>query len=399
MAGVSVERLEPILDPASLDLLGERLRAARLSPLPALARGEGWERGTPEDWLAALIEDWRAYDPSVFQRRLDSLTHVRVLIDGIEIHAVQQPAVSGPAGSGSGSEGALPLLLTHGWPGSFCEYLDLIPMLTDPAAHGGDPADAFNVVVPSLPGYGFSGPPPAGGLTGIETAELWYRLMTEGLGYRRFVAHGSDIGSGITARLARDHPDVVAGAHVAAGMLPPPPKPWSEPETTYFAEVEAWTAAEGAYAHQHATKPSTIAAALLDSPVGLASWIGEKVVAWSDVRPDGQPAFPRELLLATLTLYWSTGTIGTSLLPYWRYRQAPADTLRVGEGGPAPVAVTIFGGERIPFPKPPRELAERYFSLSAWGEHPRGGHFPAVSAPGLLAQTLRDVFRPLRSGE
>lgn len=381
-----VERFHPVLDRAHLELLGERLSTARL-PSPA---GDGWERGTPAAWLAGLLDDWRAYDPSALQHRLDGLIHVRARIDGTEIHALHQV---GQAGSGAEP---LPLLLTHGWPGSFCEYLDLIPLLTHPAAHGGDAGDAFSVVVPSLPGYGFSGPPPAGGFSASETAELWYRLMTDGLGYHRFVAHGSDLGAGITARLARHHPGAVAGAHLATPSLPLPPVPRSGPEERYVAEVQDWTAAEGAYAHQHSTKPSTLGAALVDSPVGLASWIGEKVVAWSDTRLDGQPAFPRDLLLATLTLYWSTGTIATSLLPYWKYRQAPDDVLRVGDGGPVPVAITNFGGERVPFPKPPRELAERYFSLSAWGEHPRGGHFPAVSVPGLLAEILRDAFRPLR---
>lgn len=383
MPKATVERFRPVLDRVSLGLLDERLNSARLSS-PA---GDGWERGTPASWLAAVLEDWRAYDPSLLQDRLDGLAHVRVRVDGTEIHAVHQV--------GQGEE-PLPLLLTHGWPGSFCEYLALIPLLGDPVAHGGDPADAFSVVIPSLPGYGFSGAPPAGGFSSSQVAELWYRLMTEGLGYHRFVAHGSDLGAGITARLARDHPDEVVGAHLATPSLPAPPKPWSDPESTYFAEAEAWTAAEGGYAHEHATKPETIGAALLDSPVALASWIGEKVVAWSDQGPDGQPAFPRDLLLATLTLYWSTATIATSLLPYWKYRQSPDDVLRVGEGGPVPVAMTNFGGERVPFPKPPRALAERYFSLSAFAEHPRGGHFPAVSAPELLAQTLRDVFRPAR---
>jgi pimeloyl-ACP methyl ester carboxylesterase len=388
VAAVEVEPFHPVLDPVCLELLAERLNSARqTSP-----GDDGWERGTPASWLAALLDDWRVYDSRSFQRRLDGLTHVRVAIDGTEIHALHE---SGQAREG---EEPLPVLLTHGWPGSFCEYLDLIPLLTDPAAHGGNPGDSFSVVVPSLPGYGFSGPPPAGGFSASQVAERWYRLMTEGLGYRRFVAHGSDLGAGITARLARDHPDAVVGAHIATPSLPAPPQPWSEPEKRYFAEVEAWTAAEGGYAHEHSTKPSTIGAALLDSPVGLASWIGEKVVAWSDVRPDGQPAFPRDLLLATLTLYWSTGTVASSLLPYWKYRQTPVDVLRVGEGGPVPVAVTNFGGEHTPFPKPPRELAERYFSLSAWAEHSRGGHFPAVSAPDLLAETLRAVFRPLRSG-
>jgi pimeloyl-ACP methyl ester carboxylesterase len=291
----------------------------------------------------------------------------------------------------------LPLLLTHGWPGSFCEYLDLLPLLTDPGAHGGDPGDAFTVVAPSLPGFGFSGPPPAGGLTAEAVARLWHRLMTEGLGYPRYAAHGSDLGAGVTAWLARARPGAVAGIHLATPGLPAPPEPWSPAEQAHFAEVSSWTGEDGGYAHQHATKPATLGAALHDSPAGLAAWIGEKVTAWSSTTADGQPAFPRDLLLGTLTLYWVTGTIATSLLPYWAYRHTPGSALPPGEPAPVPTAITIFGGERVPFPKPPRELAERYFNVTTWAEHDRGGHFPAIAAPQLLAEILRDAFRPLRS--
>ena len=271
--------------------------------------------------------------------------------------------------------------MTHGWPGSFCEYLDIMPLLTDPGAHGGDPGDTFTVVAPSLPGFGFSGPVPAGGLTADAVAGLWHRLMGEGLGYRRYVAHGSDLGAGVTARLARAYPGAVAGIHLATPGLAPPPKPWSPAEQAHFAEVDAWTGEEGGYAHVHSTKPATLGAALHDSPAGLAAWIGEKITAWSSTSADGQPAFPRDLLLGTLTLYWATGTVTSSLLPYWAYRRAPGTALPAGEPAPVPTAITIFGSERVPFPKPPRELAERYFHVTSWAEHDRGGHFPAVAEP------------------
>jgi len=366
------------------DDLRERLRRTRL---PA-AVGDSWERGVPRSWLEALLADWQSFDTSAFQARLDRLTHQEATVDGQRIHLVRV--------AGRGPD-PLPLLLTHGWPGSFCEYLDLIPLLADPAAHDGDPADAFTVVVPSLPGFGFSAGPPPGGLTAAAVAALWHRLMTEGLGYPWFAAHGSDLGAGVTAWLARDFPAAVAGIHLATPGLAAPPRPWSPAEEAFLAEAAAWTAAEGGYAHEHATKPSTLGAALNDSPAGLAAWIGEKVTAWSAITGDGQPAFGRELLLATLTLYWVTGTITSSLLPYWAYNHNPAAAPPPGEPPDVPTAVSIFGGERVPFPKPPRELAERYFHVTAWAEYDRGGHFPAVAEPALLAQTLRDVFRPARS--
>jgi len=227
-------------------------------------------------------------------------------------------------------------------------------------------------------------------------AELWHRLMAEGLGYPRYAAHGSDLGAGVTAWLARAHPGAVAGIHLANPGLAAPPRPWTAAEAEYLAQGEGWAAQEGGYAHEQATKPATLAAALHDSPAGLAAWIGEKVVAWSSATSDGQPAFARELLLGTLTLYWATGTIGSSLLPYWAYRHSPGSALPAGSPPAVRTAISVFGGERVPFPKPPRELAERYFTVTAWDEHDRGGHFPAVAEPELLAQTLREVFRPAR---
>jgi pimeloyl-ACP methyl ester carboxylesterase len=370
-------------DAAVLDDLGRRLSAARLAP----GGGTGWEQGVPRSWLGGVLADWQRFDTAAFQARLGRLAHWRAVVDGQVIHLVHEPG-RGPA--------PLPLLVTHGWPGSFCEHLDLMPLLTDPGAHGGDPGDAFTVVAPSLPGFGFSGPVPAGGLTADAVAGLWHRLMGEGLGYRRYVAHGSDLGAGVTARLARAHPGAVAGIHLATPGLAAPPKPWSPAEQAHFAEVDAWTGEQGGYAHVHSTKPATLGAALGDSPAGLAAWIGEKITAWSSTSAGGQPAFSRDLLLGTLTLYWATGTITSSLLPYWAYRHSPGAALAAGEPAPVPTAITIFGGERVPFPKPPRELAERYFHVTRWAEHDRGGHFPAVAEPRLLAQALRDAFRPLR---
>jgi pimeloyl-ACP methyl ester carboxylesterase len=195
----------------------------------------------------------------------------------------------------------LPLLLTHGWPGSFLEYLLVLPLLCDPGAHGADPADAFTVIAPSMPGYPFSGPPPPTGMTRRQVAGVWHQLMTDGLGYDRFVAHGSDLGAGVTAWLARDHPDTVAAIHLATPGLAVAPGPRTEPEEDFARAVRDWTAEEGGYMHEHATKPATLGAGLTDRPAGLAAWIGEKVVAWSSTRPDGTPAFDRELLLATLT--------------------------------------------------------------------------------------------------
>ena len=373
-----------VLDRVAVEGLPERLRAAR----PPLGPGSTWERGTPGSWLAELVADWQAFDPATLQARLDQLTHLRVEVGGMAVHVVHAP--------GTGPD-PLPLLLTHGWPSSFLEYQRLLPLLTNPAGNGGAAADAFTVVMPSLPGFGFSGPPPAGGLTHERVAELWYQMMTGALGYQRFAAHGSDLGAGVTARLARAHPDAVAAIHLATPGLAAPPQPWSDAVREHLDEVEQWSAEEGGYAHMHATKPATIGAALDDSPLALAAWIGEKLTRWSSTTAGGRSAFDRDLLLSTLTLYWATRTGASSLLPYWAHRHTPDSALPADDLPPTPTAIDIFGGEIAPFPKPPRELAERYFNVVAWAEHGKGGHFPAIAEPQLLAGRLRDVFQPYRN--
>src|SRR3954454_23027242 len=282
---VTVTEPRFVLADRALKALRDRLAETRLAP----DRGSGWEQGVPNEWLRDLLEDWRNFDTGALQLRLDGLPQFRAEVHGQGLHVVHVEG-QGP--------NPLPLILTHGWPGSFLEYLELIPMLSDPGGHGADPADAFTVVGPSLPGYGFSDPPPPTGLIGREVARLWHTLMTAGLGYDRYVAHGSDLGAGVTAWLARDQADATAGIHLATPALIPAPGSRSADEEDYATAAKAWTAAEGGYMHEHATKPTTFGVALSDSPAGLAAWIGEKVVAWSSSRADGAPAFDRDLLLA-----------------------------------------------------------------------------------------------------
>jgi pimeloyl-ACP methyl ester carboxylesterase len=221
-----------VLSSEGLEDLRERLARTRLAP----DLGSGWERGVPGEWLGALLEDWRAFDVEAFQRRLDGLTQLRADVDGQILHLVQAQG-RGPR--------PFPLLLTHGWPGSFLEYLKLLPLLCDPDDHGGDPGDAFTVIVPSLPGFGFSATAPPTGLTGREVARLWHALMTAGLGYDSYVAHGSDLGAGVTAWLARDQPQAVAAIHLATPGLAPAAAPGTVAEEKFSAEVESWVAEEG----------------------------------------------------------------------------------------------------------------------------------------------------------
>ncbi|MGH9293193.1 MAG: epoxide hydrolase family protein [Acidimicrobiales bacterium] len=379
---VAIEPMRPLLDPTTLEELTWRLERIRLPE--ATTR---WDLGVPGEWLGQLLSGWRGHDLVDQQERLGRLEHRCAVVDGQRVHFIHVQGV-GPD--------PVPLVLTHGWPSTFWEFLSLVPLLTDPGQHGGDPADTFSVVVPSLPGFGFSAPPPSGGLTAAEVADLWHAVMVDGLGYDRYFAHGGDLGAGVTAWLARRHPGSVAAIHLATPALPAPPRPWTPAEEAHVEHVSAWTSEEGGYAHQQATRPATLAVGLLDSPAGLAAWLGEKVTAWSSTDHEGRPSFPCQLLLDTLTIYWCTATVGTSFLPYWRYRHSPDAALPPEKPPSVPTAISVFGGEVVPFPKPPRELAERYFQLVAWSVHDRGGHFPAVAEPQLLAQDLREAFRVYR---
>ncbi|MCU1363358.1 MAG: hypothetical protein JWM55_1186 [Acidimicrobiaceae bacterium] len=361
-----------------------RLRLSRRRKAQDL--GEGWERGTPNSWISDLVEDWIQFDVEALQAQLDALTHYQVQVDDQCLHVVRVVG-SGPH--------PMPLLLTHGWPGSFLEHLKLIPLLSKPEEGVTDPTDTFTLIIPSLPGFGFSGPPPHPDRTARDVARLWHRLMTEGFGYERYGAHGSDLGNGVTSWLAREYPANVVGIHLSTPGLAAPTEGRSPAEERFVDTVAKWTTEEGGYMHEHATKPATLAASISDSPAGLAAWIGEKVVAWSSEWPDGTPAFDRDLLISTLTLYWATNTAGTSFLPYWASQHATAP-LPLNDPCAVPTSVTIFGGERVPLPKPPRELAERYYNVTDWSEYPIGGHFPAVAEPEILATVLRKFFRRLR---
>ena len=288
-------------------------------------------------------------------------------------------------------------MLTHGWPSSFTEHLPLIPLLTDPAAHGGRAEDAFDVVVTSLPGYGFSSRPAGPGLTSSRIADLWHTLMRHGLGYTRFGAHGSDIGAGVTNRLGWRHPDSVAGIHLAAVSFAEPPPPWSPAEREYRAAVARWDEDEGAYSHVQSTKPATLAMALNDSPAGLAAWIVEKFRAWGDCDGDVETHFGRDQLLTNLTIYWATQTIGSSVRLYYEHRRH-GGLMPPGTRVQVPAGFAIFANEFVPAGRPPRELAERTYQVTRWSELPHGGHFAALEEPETLAEEIRAFFRPLRRG-
>ena len=344
-----------------------------------------WAAGADPGYLRSLVDHWaEGFDWRAAEARLNRLPHFLADVAGQRVHFVRVRAASGAP--------ALPLVLTHGWPSSFVEMLPLVPPLTDPARHGGDPADAFDVVIPSLPGFLFSEPPPDRPWTRDATADTWHALMTDVLGYPRYGAFGGDIGAGVTSWLGARHPGHVAGVHVIHPSAPADldDPPLTHEERAWTAALEAYDAGEGGYSAVMSTRPDTVAAALLDSPAGLAAWIVEKYRAWSDCGGDLERRWSREDVLTVLTLYWATGTIGSSFRQYYDWPHTPPRPVVT-----VPAAVTL-SAEPL-FRDLPRSLAERtYADLRQWRGPTAGGHFMAMEEPELVARDLRDFFRDLR---
>lgn len=348
-----------------------------------------WSEGTDSEFLKRLVDHWRTqFDWRTQESRLNALPQFIAQVGSQPIHFVHQRG-EGPA--------PLPLIMTHGWPGSFVEMEAIIPLLADPGRYGGDPADAFHVVVPSLPGYGFSPAPRAKGTGPFEIAGLWAELMN-GLGYAQFGAQGGDWGSSVSTWLAYRYPDQIKGLHLnfLPGSYRPPMEgnqpPLSGEEQGFLDKAAAWRELEGAYGKIQGTKPQTLAFGLNDSPAGLAGWIVEKFQAWSDCGGELEQAISLDALLTNISIYWFTATIGSSFRLYLESRKRPVH-FSVGQRVLPPLGVANFPGE---LPMPPRSWVERSFNLQRWTEMEHGGHFAAMEQPQALAEEIRAFFRPLR---
>jgi pimeloyl-ACP methyl ester carboxylesterase len=373
------------VDEAAIDDLRARIRGTRL---PQAAPGEPWAQGTDRDWLEELLGYWAdGFDWRAAERELNRFAHYRARIGGAVVHFVHERARHGDG---------IPLVLGHGWPSCFAELLPLVPLLTEPARHGIS-GPAFDVVIPSLPGYGFSPRPAvAGGVTYRYVAGLWHKLM-RGLGYQRYGAGGGDFGSGIATFMALDDPGPLIGLHLTNLELTPWTGPGSRPmsaaEQAYLEQAKKWDQAERGYTAIQSTKPQTLGYALNDSPAGLAAWILEKWRSWSDCRGDLESRFSRDFLLTVVTLYWVTCTITSSMRDYhdnrrWQGqpRLGPDDIVRV------PTAVAVFPHALIPEGEPPREWAERLYDIHRWTVMPRGGHFAPAEEPELVARDIAASF-------
>ncbi|BAO94123.1 epoxide hydrolase family protein [Caballeronia insecticola] len=371
---------------SQIDDLMQRLRNTRF---PAGLDAQQWDDGAGLAFIRRLTDYWQTqFDWRAQEARLNELPNFQASIDGCEIHFVHQKG-KGPA--------PMPLVLTHGWPGSFVEMERVIPLLTDPAAFGGDPADAFHVVVPSLPGFGFSTALQTSGSGAHGIAGMWLELMTK-LGYDRFGAQGGDIGAGVSMWLARRFPAQMIGAHVnyiPASFRPPVSDslcPVTEEERAYLDAVAAWASTEGAYASVQSTKPQTLSYAMTDSPVGLAAWIAEKFRTWSDCNGDIESVFTMDQLLTDISIYWFGHALDASFRIYKENRLRPL-VFSLSERVATPLGVAVFPRE---LPMPPRSWLERVFEVRRWSSMPRGGHFAALEQPELLVEDIRAFFRPLR---
>jgi len=375
------------IDPEILSDLRRRIRATRW---PDPAPGPAWEQGTDLEYLRGLLEYWaEEFDWQARERELNAFSHFRARLDGVQIHFVHARARQGPG---------IPLILTHGWPSTFAELLPLVPFLTDPGAHGID-GPAFDVVIPSLPGYGFSERPAQVRVNYQHVAELWHRLM-RGLGYERYGAQGGDFGAGVATFMALSDPEPMLGVHLSNLEIAPyrgeGARPLSLAEQTYLARNEEFWRAEIGYKAIQSTKPQTLGYGLNDSPGGLAAWILEKWRSWADSRGDLDARFSRDFLLTTVTLYWVTGTITSSMRDYFdndnpRFRVVlgPKDFVRV------PTGITVFAHTFVDEGTPPREWAERLYDVRRWTPMPSGGHFAAAEEPRLLASDIAAFFASL----
>ncbi len=353
-----------------------------------------WTYGTNGAYLKELVTYWiEEYDWRTHEAEMNAFTNYKTTIEGIPIHFVHEPG-KGPK--------PIPLILSHGWPWTFWDFHKVIRPLSDPAAFGGDPADAFDVIVPSLPGFGFSTPLTTTGINYWRTADLWVRLMQDVLGYDKFGAQGGDWGALITAQLGHKYANKLIGTHVNVmapldifgGSMPAESEYGPGEEGLYEKNTHFFTAESG-YSALQSTKPQTLAFALNDSPVGLCSWIVEKRRTWSDCSGDVEKRFTKDELLTTMMIYWITQSFGTSARYYYEATHHPwqpsHNRTPVVE---SPMGVAVFSEDVIVMP---RKWADNYYNLKHWTPMPSGGHFASMEEPQLLIDDVRAFFRPLRS--
>lgn len=363
-----------------LEDLRERLRRTRW---PEVVPGSGWEEGTDLAYLRDLCAYWaEGYDWREHEEALNAYPQFLASVDGVDIHFWHVRG-RGPS--------PFPLMLIHGWPGSIFEFFRLIGPLTDPAAHGGSPEDAFDVVVPALPGYGFSGKPRERGWNPARIARAFRTLMRDVLGYESWGLQGGDWGAIVSTKMAESFPTEVRALHVNFVVVPPPAEPSAE-DQALLQQRAVWDALETGYSRIQGTKPVSVAVAQADSPAGLAAWVVEKFRTWSDCDGDPDAKFGKDVLLTNLMFYWAPNSIASAARLYYEAFRDRSSVLP-GTRITVPTAVAVFPKE--PW-KAPRHWVEPHFNIVRWTEMPRGGHFAALEEPELLLEDVREFFRSFR---
>jgi pimeloyl-ACP methyl ester carboxylesterase len=368
---------------ATVDHILARVRETRW---PDKLEADDWRYGANWDYMKELATYWTSkYDWRKEEAKLNAWPQFRAHVGDFDIHFYHVRG-KGPR--------PVPLVLTHGWPGSVMEFLDAIGPLTDPAKYGGSAADSFDVVVPSLPGFWFSSKAKGKPVGPPTTAKLWHSLMREKLGYAKYGAQGGDWGNAVTIQLARQFPDEMIGIHLnAGGARALPEAQQSEEERAWVKASAAYRAAEMDYFGEHQHKPQTVAFALADNPLGTAAWIVEKFKVWSDSGNNIETAFTKDQLLTDVMMYLVTDTVGSGVA---YYRGSAEDGPGARDKTMVPTGFAAFPKEMTAL-QPPRVMLERDFNLTHYTKMPKGGHFACLEQPALLVQDVRDFFRPLRS--
>ena len=370
------------------DQVLERIRAKVASyPWHEMPDDGGWAYGTNLYYLQELCAYWLdEFDWRKQEAAINQFSHYTAPADGIDLHFIQEKG-SGPA--------PLPLIISHGWPGSVVEFLDIIEPLAHPERFGGSADDAFDVVVPSLPGFGFSGRPPRP-IGPRRMAGLFAELMTSVLGYDGYLAQGGDWGGAISSWLGYEHSPACRGIHINIMTMRHPGPPQGAEEEAWAARFEQEQELENGYRTQQATKPQTLSYAMMDSPVGVAAWIIEKFNSWSDIDGDDvESVHSKDSLLTNIMIYLVTGTFNTASWIYYGRREEGGRVLSPqGERMEVPTACALFPAELLSWP--PRSYVERVYNVQRWTEMPRGGHFAALEQPGLLMEDIRAFARTLR---
>jgi pimeloyl-ACP methyl ester carboxylesterase len=368
---------------ATIDRILNRVRDTRL---PDRLEGSDWRYGANWDYMKALTEYWTTqFDWRKAEANLNRYPQFLARVGDYDIHFYHV--------KGRGPK-PIPLILTHGWPGSVFEFLEAIGPLTDPASFGGSSEDAFDVVVPSVPGFGFSSKPKGKPIGLSTTATLWNQLMTEVLGYAKYGSQGGDVGSGVTNQLAHQFPDSLLGIHFnGVGVPPPPEAEQTQQEREWARTVNTFMGLERDYYNEQTHKPETVAFALTDNPLGTAAWIAEKLKGWSDSPDARDPVFTKDQVLTDIMIYLVTDTIGTSA---WYYRGRLDETSNLLGRVNVPTGFASFPHE-LPTLDPPQSVLARNFNLMQYTKMLRGGHFACWEQPGLLVADLRSFFRKLRS--